>query len=204
MSASKRPEKKTDWSEFYKNGVPKEIICIDITPDRDDPKTRLAKNPSVAMPASKADLNGAHIDKRRRVEASKAYSYHEPADPAARTPYYADEETPSHHTNSSGRTASRPALTYSTAPTTSLGSQSSGERQRLQRLDDARIGEKRKRPSRSGPRDDSELEVVAQHHLWSNYVPPPKPPIKAQDVYVQVFRDVSLVLHKSTFPCTHS
>ncbi|KAB8437339.1 hypothetical protein FH972_025019 [Carpinus fangiana] len=186
MSSSKRLERKADWSEFYKNGVPKEIICIDITPEAEEPKPSRSNNKSTAMPIMKTDANGGHVDKRRRVDGSKAYSYHEPTNPSTRTPYYEDNETASHHTSSSARTTS--ALTYSTA-TTSLGSQSSGERQRLQKLDDSRVGEKRKRPTRSDPRDDSELEVVAQHHLWSNYVPPPKPPIKAQDVYVQVVHD---------------
>ena len=176
MSSIKR-EKKADWGDFYKNGLPKEIIVIDDSSPEKSPGHN--KSPP-------ANSYPQHDIKRRRTDgAYDAVSAASHSRPPQKSFVY--EDTNSSGTNSSGRNTS---AVYSTAPT-SLTSTSSAAHQ-MQRLDDTRAGQKRKRLSRVAQDEESpELEVVGQNQAWTNYVPPAKPPIKAPEVYTPVVRDVS-------------
>ncbi|KAI9672257.1 MAG: dual specificity protein kinase kns1 [Alyxoria varia] len=157
---SNKISKKADWNSFYRNGIPKEVIVIDDSPE---PSQR----------------SGQHPEKRRKVDNSTAYG------PAHGQQGLKQDESISTSTGSSARTAS---AMYSTAPT-SLTSQGSGG-QKAQRVDESQAGQKRKRPQRNNQRDDSPgVEYITQNHSWSNYYPPPKPPVKASDVYVKPVRD---------------
>ena len=95
------------------------------------------------------------------------------------TPYY--EDFARQYSGSTDRTAS-----YNTTAATSLGSSSSGAY-----LDDASVGQKRKRSTRQAAADLKRREVEYRSDPFSEYVPPPRPPIKAKDVHVQVITDVS-------------
>ena len=160
---SSKNSKKADWNNFYRNGIPKEVIVIDDSPE---PSRR----------------TGQHPEKRRKVDTSAAYG------PAHGQQGIKHDESISTSTGSSARTAS---AMYSTAPT-SLTSQGSGG-QKTQRIDESQSGQKRKRPQRNNQRDDSPgPEYITQNHSWSNYYPPPKPPVKASDVFVKPVRDVSI------------
>lgn len=111
-----------------------------------------------------------HQDKRRRVD--NAY------DPV---------HSASHANGSSA------AYTAGAAPTNGNSAPSSSSNHRVQKLDESKSGQKRKRPS---DHDEAEIEqVTAQNYAWSNYVPPPRPPLKAKEVKVELVRDVSPLFH---------
>ena len=170
--SSAKDRKKADWHEFYKNGLPKEIIVIDdSSPEAED-------QPPMKRTTSQ------HENKRRRTDGAHNTMPNGHHKNVKKDQQY--DETNSSSTSSRERNTS--AL-YSTAPTSLTSTSSAGHQ--LQRLDEAKVGQKRKRLSRPAPEEESpELEIVGQNQAWTNYVPPPKPPIKAGDVYTPVVRDV--------------
>ncbi|KAK2751108.1 dual specificity protein kinase kns1 [Myotisia sp. PD_48] len=183
--------KKPDWGEFYKNGVPKEIIVIDDDDDIDDRKTTTTiassngltnvstastRNPAVAPVHKKRRTDnrtatGAEVETYDRPTYS--YSSHRYAEGSAGASISTDRTTSLH----------------TTAPT-SLGSQVSYSAN-APYLEDVAVGQKRKRVvTRKSTRDElkrKELEMTGD--AFTNYIPPPKPPIKAKEVIVPVIRD---------------
>ncbi|EEP78086.1 serine/threonine-protein kinase AFC2 [Uncinocarpus reesii 1704] len=189
--------RKPNWNEFYKNGVPKEIIVID--DDDEDPQNVSSNNSvytsSTVKPSSLASYgNGVAAPpatKKRRTGAETTYdvAYHDPASfPVAVQPYAEGSSGPSLSTD-------RTASLHTTAPT-SLGSHGSASTNGVY-YEDAAIGQKRKRVvTRKAARDEQkrrELEIAGD--AFDNYVPPPRPPIKAKDVYVPVIRDPHFTKH---------
>lgn len=177
--------RKPDWGEFYKNGIPKEVIVIDDTPPPDQSKTA-----SRGLPTGSASANSLPqpSGKRRRTGADTAYDlgYYDRPSYSINPQVYGD--------NSSGASISTDRTTslHTTAPT-SLGSQGSGISNGVY-YEDANVGQKRKRVNtRKSARDEQkrrELETAGDAFL--SYVPPPKPPIKSKDVPVPVVREVSV------------
>lgn len=182
---SSRLDKRPDWNKFYENGIPKEVIVID---DSSPEPTAIRK-----VSGDYTKRSAHHPDKRRRIDA--AYDpVHSSRDAAAEA---GRQEPSSADTASSANDRTTSAL-YSTAPTslTSTGS----DNHTLQPLENTRAGQKRKRTSRKAFDEESpEPEPTTQTHNWSNYVPPPKPPLKSKEVYVNVVRDVR-VTYSSTMP----
>lgn len=180
---ARRRNHKPDWNEFYKNGLPKEVIVIDDdTPEPQPPQS------SRAVAAAAADR---HADKKRKTATSTAYDpvYHQNTSySTTETPIYGG--TPSNHTISTDRTASA----IHTTASTSLGSTISNGPYAAQ-LDDGVVGQKRKRTTRRTTLDEAKeakrRETEQQQEHWTTYVPPKQPPIKAKDVYVKVVPDVS-------------
>jgi dual-specificity kinase len=177
--------KKPDWGEFYKNGIPKEVIVIDDSPAPEASKaapvppahSSSAAQPPMAQPAGK----------RRRTGLGTAYDlgYYDRPTFSTNPQQYGDNSS---HSLSTDRTTSL----HTTAPT-SLGSQGSSGVSNGVYNEDATVGQKRKRTTRKSARDEQkrrEEETVGDAFL--SYVPPPKPPIKAKDVPVPVVRDVSI------------
>jgi dual-specificity kinase len=178
---SARSTRKPDWDEFYKNGVPSEIIVIDDdTPDPD----RSYKNDSA---------HDRHTDKKRKTGASANYDpvYNpQPSYSTTQTPYY--DNSSANHTVSTDRTAPL----YKGTGSSSIGpSLTNGAY--YAPLEEGVVGQKRKRTGRALD-DNKALKRRDDRHLsplkspFSAYVAPPKPPIKARDVYVKVIKDVSL------------
>jgi dual-specificity kinase len=179
--------KKPDWGEFYKNGIPKEVIVIDDTPPPEH-----SKAPSHTLTTATSAVptpNGSMINppgKRRRTGLDTAYEvgYYDRPSYSIHPQQYGEE--------SSGASLSTDRTTslHTTAPT-SLGSQGSSGTNNGVYYEDADIGQKRKRvTTRKSTRDEQkrrELEAVGDAFL--SYVPPPNPPIKAKDVAVPVVRD---------------
>ncbi|CRL26787.1 MAP Kinase Interacting Kinase [Penicillium camemberti] len=175
--------KKPDWTEFYKNGLPKEVIVIDDSPGPEPsngapapPETTSARPPPAApQPAGK----------RRRTGIETAYDlghYDRPS--FSINPQHYGEES-----SATSLSTDRTASLHTTAPT-SLGSQGSSGASNGVYYDDGSVGQKRKRATRKSTRDEQkrrELETAGDAFL--SYVPPPKPPIKAKDVPVPVVRD---------------
>ena len=181
MSTSERLGRTANWEEFYKNGLPKEVIVID--DDSPEPTRRLGRSPDSYAPHAHINGRDEHTSKRRRVENGTTCdaSYNRLHNTARRTPPKANSSSMSE--NSRGRTAS--AL-YSTAPTSldsSIGSLPAP-------LEDNSATRKRKRPARTTAEEEREELQVLTQSSWCTYVPPSKPPVKAGEVYVHVIRDV--------------
>lgn len=183
-SAVSRSQKRRnpDWADFYKNGLPREVIVID---DDDDEPTRPA--PRQAQ-ASRTTTNGSlrHADKKRKTTASTAYDpvYNQHTSySTTQTPYY---DSPN-HSISTDRTTSA----LNTTAATSLGSQTSNG-QHISPLDNGVVGQKRKR-TRAAAQDEAKeakRRELDDRNPFALYQPPPDPIIKAKDVYVQVIPDV--------------
>ncbi|CAN9116481.1 Dual specificity protein kinase [Alternaria tenuissima] len=183
-SAQRR--RNPDWADFYRNGIPKEVIVID---DDDDDDAQLPP-PRQQPPSSRGIATNPaarHTDKKRKTTASTAYDpvYNQHTSySTTQTPYY---DSPN-HSLSTDRTTS--ALN-TTAPT-SLGSQVSNGHH-ISPLENSAAGQKRKR-TRAVVQDEAKQakrRELDNDDPFSLYQPPPNPVIKAKDVYVQVVQDKS-------------
>lgn len=179
--------KQPDWTEFYKNGLPKEVIVIDDSPAPEQPPAR-GHAAAGAASASNGLAAQQPAGKKRRTGIESAYDvgyYDRPAFSMIPPQYGEDSSAGSLSTD-------RTASLHTTAPT-SLGSQGSIGASNGVYYEDANVGQKRKRvTTRKSTRDEQkrrELETTSDAFL--SYIPPPKPPIKAKDVPVPVIRDVS-------------
>jgi len=193
VQASRNRDRGPDWDEFYKNGLPKEVIVID--DDSPSPPTR-KENPQI-QPPQQAMLRGSeHATKKRRTGQGAAYDAARDQQASyshART--YSNGITAS-NTNSTDRTTSL----QTTAPT-SLGSHTSHGSTRAI-LDDGQVGQKRKRVTRQQIADEKKRkEIEVQGDAYSAYQPPPRPPIKARDVHVPSVKDVRLFLSCHDWGC---
>lgn len=180
----KRKDRKPNWDEFYKNGVPEEIIVI----DDDSPPPQPAK-----VGTSTVGGTGKIIDQKRKpVTSADERSLQKPSYSTTQTPYY--DNSSSNQTASTDRTTS--AYNTTTAAT-SLGSQASNGT--YQAYEDATVGQKRKR-TRAAVEDSKAAKRREVQHAspYTDYRPPPRPPIKAKEVYVPVIPDVSFFFY--SFP----
>jgi dual-specificity kinase len=180
-SASRR--RNPDWADFYKNGLPKEVIVID--DDDEDPPPPPPPQPALARTATNGSAR--HTDKKRKTTASTAYDpvYNQQTSySTTQTPYY---DSPN-HSLSTDRTTSA----LNTTAATSLGSQASNGHH-ISPLDNSAVGQKRKR-TRAVAQDEAKQtkrrELDHDDNPFSLYQPPPNPVIKAKDVFVQVIPDV--------------
>ena len=185
MTNSKKRERDepVDWEQFFGGRPPKEIIVIDDDEEAAESRQKQSQPVMPAAQVSQTQINGAvaHTDKRRKTTASTAYdpvySQHN-AYSNTHTPYY--DESPRNYTGSTDRTAS-----YNTTAPTSLGSASSGTY-----VEDTAVGQKRKRTTRQAAAETKRREVEFHADPYADYIPPPRPPIKAKDVAVMVVPDV--------------
>lgn len=201
-------KKRTDWGQFYKNGIPKEVIVIDDTPPPDHQHASASKGPSnsahnFAASSAVPTPNGSLLHpagKKRRTGVDTAYDvgYYD------RPSYSINPQRYGEDSSAASISTDRTTSLHTTAPT-SLGSHGSsgaggGGSSNGVYYEDANIGQKRKRvTTRKSTRDEQkrrELEAVGDAFL--SYVPPPNPPVKAKDVAVPVVRDVSSMCHN---PC---
>ncbi|OCK92270.1 kinase-like protein [Cenococcum geophilum 1.58] len=188
MNNPRQQKRKPDWAEFYKNGLPNEIIVI----DDDEPQTSPRTQPRPTQPNRAITTNGStrHTDKKRKTTVSTAYDpvYNQQTSySTTQTPYY--DNTPSNNTISTDRTTSA----INTTAATSLGSQASNSAY-IPPLENGTVGQKRKRTRRAAQDEANEAkrrEVDLHGDPFSLYVPPPNPPIKAKEVFVQVVADKS-------------
>jgi dual-specificity kinase len=125
-----------------------------------------------------------HAAKKRRTG---------PAYRARQSASYSNTQTPRYARSGSDTVSTdRTTELHTTAPT-SMGSNGSGGSGGSGGVyaDGGAVGQKRKRITRQTTADEKkrkDLEAVGD--AYSYYVPPPKPPIKAKEVYVQVVKDV--------------
>ncbi len=178
---SRKRERSPNWQEFYRNGLPDEVIVIhDSSPSPSVPESvepePLQQHP---MPSNNRSRQPAKRQKRDQ----------------AFDPVYHVEPGPGHGTNSSNSTIStdRTTSAVQTTAATSLGSQYSSNGSRPYVNDEAQTGLKRKRVATrqqlaaEAKRKESESRGAA----YVNYHPPPRPPVKAGEVHVKAIDDVS-------------
>lgn len=175
-SGISRDKKTPNWNEFYKNGVPKEIIVID-----DDSPPPSARNHLSNVHEHRQDqylnMRKRKIDHGYEVADSPVYSTYHPQ---------GGSSSSSASVHSGARTNSIQTIT---APT-SLESYSSNPASNS--YDDVRIGQKRKRVAapKETRQSTKRKQQEAQVDPYLDYIPPQLPPRKAAEVHVAVIRDV--------------
>jgi dual-specificity kinase len=195
VSKKRLRSREPDWDNFYKNGLPKEVIVIDDSPP---PAPRISESvePIPARNYTSRVVAGGSVrhtaKKRKRSDMGAAYD-----------PVYHLQETPSHgntpHYNKdsvSGSTISTDRTTSAihTTAATSLGSQySANGGTNGYEVDDVQPGQKRKRVAtrQQIAQEAKRRETEINGDAFSSYRPPPRPPIKAAEVNVKVMHDVS-------------
>lgn len=198
-ASRKIPKRSVDWDEYFKNGPPKEIIVIDDSPppqsapssgsrQQHTPSSRIAPMSGHHYPPTNGP--GSHIprhtDKKRKVQTQYEPVYPDHAYSSTQTPNaYDSPATVSAHSSTvsvNGNT--------STAGT-SLGSAGIGTAGPSHpppvTVVAVPIGQKRKRVTRASHAAAANINLDA----FASYHPPPRPPIKAKDVYVMQVQDVS-------------
>jgi dual-specificity kinase len=178
MNPRSRRQRGPDWNNFYRNGVPKEVIVID---DDDTPDS--------ATTLQHDTLLERHKDKKRKTGAASAYDpvYNpQPSYSTTQTPYY--ENSSANHTTSTDRTA--PA--YKASGSSSIGPPLLTNGTYYSVMDEAAVGHKRKRAARAADENKGAKRREIQHDQspYSAYVPPKQPTIKAKDVYVECIKEV--------------
>lgn len=185
LGASRSRNRHPDWDEYFKNGVPKEIVCVD-TPSPEPPRKRTyGGGAQIALDKEGAGDTLDHAVKKRRTGQGAAYD-------TARDNYaaYSHGRTYSHQGSGSNTISTDRTTSLQTTAPTSLSSNGSAG---AQYVDDTSIGQKRKRTTRQQVAEEKrrkDIDILGDPN--SKYVPPPKPPIKAKEVMVPYIRDVSL------------
>ena len=175
-----RRDRRPDWSDFYKNGPPKEIIVID---DDTPPPAQVKNMASSKYPRSNANVISNVEPANKKRKTGTTYDPLPRRDQAS----YSNTNTPNYASNT--RSTDRTTSMHTTAPT-SLGSHGSGG-SGGNYVDNAAVGQKRKRVTRQQTQEEKKRkEIEAIGDAYSYYYPPPNPPIKAQEVYVQPVKDV--------------
>ncbi|KAK3295466.1 kinase-like domain-containing protein [Chaetomium fimeti] len=171
----KRRSREPDWKTFYKNGLPKEIIVIDDTPEpeRANASATLANGRSHVV--TNGGAPGSSAKKRKRDDEPTPY------DPVHHSAALGSH-TPSKSTAASDRTNSA----IHTTAATSLGSLSSNGQYEY----DTQPGHKRKRTTRQQIANEARRREAAIYtDALAHYRPPPYPPKKARDVHIKVVAD---------------
>lgn len=178
QARKRRRSKEPDWNSFYKNGLPKEIIVIDDTPDPDDDdkdvasySTRTYTNGTV----NGSDAGPQHVAKKRKKDDGY---------PNARTTNGSQIATPNSGSTSTDRTTSA----HITTAATSLGSLSSNGQYDYEIQ---QTGQKRKRTRQYLAQEAKRREVEVLGDAYVSYRPPQKPVKKSGEVAVRVVSEVS-------------
>ncbi|KAF3354268.1 hypothetical protein VdG1_07733 [Verticillium dahliae VDG1] len=186
----RRRSQAPDWDKFYQNGLPKEIIVIEDSPEPGQAPNRGVKVIATAAAALNVTTtaNGAgaaaarHGAKRRKRDDEP-----QPYDPIYHNKYAGSHaHTPQNHSTPSGSTISTDRTTSSAHHTTAATSLSSSNGYH----EDTQAGQKRKRTTRQQlAQEAKKRELEALSDTCPSYRPPPYPPKKAPDVHVRVIQD---------------
>jgi dual-specificity kinase len=182
LSAGNRSnsQRRPDWNEFYKNGVPKEVILID---DDTPPPTRRQVSRQ-GRRDGEAPLPQPTAGKKRKIDQSYGQEYHDSPAFSTHPAHFGDTASVSSHSGT--RTTSH----QTTAPT-SL--ESYGSNAASNSYEDMNVGQKRKRaqPQKETRAQAKKKQQEATSDAFNDYIPPPVPVRKAPEVHVPVIRDVS-------------
>ncbi|KAJ2894576.1 Dual specificity protein kinase lkh1 [Zalerion maritima] len=193
-SASKKRRRPdgVNWQDFYKNGLPKEIIVIDDTPEPEQAQTNSAPKRYHAAVVAPDVSAGPPVSKRRKrdsdVVSGAASNLHHETTHARHYPA-PNLGTPHHHSptttasSSSGRNTSTAHVT-ATAPT-SIGSSSSNSQYEY----DVQPGQKRRRTTRQQANESRRQQAEAYSDGVPKYKTPTLPIRKCGDIKVRVAHD---------------
>ena len=174
MATSRRGQ--PNWNDFYKNGLPKEIIVID---DDSPPPQASRGGQEKQEPGSCTTYNG----RKRKIGHGYEVEYNDsPTFSTHPAKFGGSSSSASYH--SGDRTASL----QTTAPT-SL--ESYGSNAASNSYEDVNVGNKRKRvqPQKETRAQAKKKQQETVADAFSDYVPPPRPPKKSGEVQVPVVRD---------------
>lgn len=179
----RRRSKEPDWDKFYQNGLPKEIIVIDDSPEP-EAEAKDAISTQSTKPYTNGTVNGSdaprHVAKKRRKE-----DIYQQSSARTATTNGSHVGSPSSASTSTDRTTSA----YATTAPTSLGSLSSNGHHEY---DAPQTGLKRKRTRQQIAQEAKRREVEILNETYETYRPPTKPVKKSNEVAVRVVNDVSL------------
>ncbi|KAK0738611.1 kinase-like domain-containing protein [Schizothecium vesticola] len=187
-SSGGKRKRAPDWDDFYKNGLPQEIIVIDDTPE---PSRRPASVSSQALTAG--HTHEVDTSASENGHAAKRQKRHNDREPAPYDPVY--HSIASSHARTSGQLASPSKSTVSsdrtnsaihTTAATSLGSLSSSNGTYDY---ETQAGPKRRRTTRQQAANDAKRLEELRRDAFQAYEPPPFPPKKAAEVPVKVITD---------------
>jgi len=176
-SREPREPRQPNWPEFYKNGLPKEIIVID--DDTPEPSPSVKPNGQRAV----AESDSRHAAKKRKREDVYDPVYH--LGPA-------NDQSPEYNSQSKSTISTdRTTSAIHTTAATSLGSHSSNGQNGYDDAE-AQAGQKRKRNNTrlQLANEAKKRELEANGDAFTSYKPPPRPPIKAPEVAVKQIPDV--------------
>lgn len=193
----RRRSQGPDWNDFYKNGLPKEIILIEDSKSPEPQRPTASISSQVLSNGRANGINGSvanepaatrHQAKRRKRDDEPAHYdpiYHNDAGGShAHTPH--QRASPSKSTVTTVSSSDRTNSAIHTTAATSLGSASSNGQYDYE----AQIGQKRKRTTRGQLANEAKRrEAITQTDAFLSYQPPPYPPRKANDVHVRVIAD---------------
>ncbi|KAG9232752.1 kinase-like domain-containing protein [Amylocarpus encephaloides] len=182
-----REPRKPDWKKFYEKGLPNEVIVIDDSPP---PSESLASD-SLHARSIAAESSRQPAKKRKRDDVGTAYDViygNGHANSIHQSPGFKDSASGS--TISTDRTTSA----IHTTAATSLGSHSSNGQNGYETAD-VQPGQKRRRVTATTrlqtANENKRRELEVNGDAYTNYKPPPRPPIKAPDIQVKVVHDTS-------------
>jgi dual-specificity kinase len=193
-------QRQPDWENYFKNGLPKEIIVI--ADDSPPPPTPTVHNQNRAAvggnntmeTAAGSAASSEHVNKKRRMAVN--HDHHNLNN--MHNPSYSDHTPRYGGSGSDTISADRTTSLHTTAPTSlgSHGSGGSGGSGGASYAEPSTVGQKRKRVTRQDTGTDvkKRRDTGSTTDQYSTYVPPTKPAKKAKDVPVAVIRDVSSLL----------
>ncbi|POR32811.1 Dual specificity protein kinase lkh1 [Tolypocladium paradoxum] len=181
-SRKRRRSREPDWNDFYRNGLPKEIIIINDTPEPEANTSRKITNGHVSAPV---DAPAATLDHTlARQGPTRKRRRDDDPDTTGRTLDYHVQHVGSHTNTSIGSNQSSDGTNsapYTTVPT-SLSSNGQYE--------DVRVATpKRKRTRQQAANEAKRRDINGLGDGFFTYKPPPYPPKKAGDVRVRVIHD---------------
>ncbi|TQW00065.1 protein kinase lkh1 [Cordyceps javanica] len=185
-SRKRRRSREPDWNNFYRNGLPKEIIVIDDTPEPEANQGRKITHGHIIAPPDAAALRQQQLQqaqpakRRRRDDINPNPPAHYHIQPVAGSH---TNTTPNHNITPSASTLSSDGH-HSTAQTTAATSLSS-----TGQAGAVSTPLKRKRTRQQVAIEAKRRDIEGLGHPFEAYVPPPYPPKKAGDVFVRVVHD---------------
>lgn len=177
----RRRSREPNWGDFYKNGLPKEVIVIDDdSPDVDGLAAVTSNASTSALPQLHQRLSHSSQQapkRRKRDDEEVVYDalYHNAK--------YSDSHTGTPRLNATPNSHSDRASALHNSSATSLSTHE---------LDATQSGQKRKR-TRQQFAHEQQARMKESEIMTDNFVayhPPPYPPRKAPDVHIRVVHDV--------------
>ncbi|KAM3501981.1 hypothetical protein MY10362_005160 [Beauveria mimosiformis] len=187
-SRKRRRSKEPDWNNFYRNGLPKEIIVIDDTPEPEANQGRkLTHGHTTSSHIITPDGAMLRHQQLQQPQPTKRRRRDNPNPPVVHyhiQPVNGSHATSPHHNITPGASTLSSDGHQSTAHTTAATSLSSNGYP-----DSVTAPLKRKRTRQQIAIEAKRRDIEGLGHPFEAYVPPPYPPKKAGDVYVRVVHD---------------